>query len=198
MTSALREISSERVIYLKATWLEIAFHLVKIPFVLTRSALTIGWLILGEPFRQYFREPEATQPRMLIDEAFSVLADRMKVHGFVREGRKRQLKRTRGDATDRIGYSARKYNESGLSAEFSIWLSTTATELPVRLAWSDGEVAFEDPITGEVSIEVDLGKLKSIGFPIIINLYPRHRRAARIIHAANLVERLALPWFLSK
>lgn len=188
----------DRVIYEKPTWFDRCVDIALMLIVFPQVVVSLFVFIFGILIREAFREPDAKLPREIIDDAFTVLEDRMKVHGFVREGRKRQLVRTEDRRTDRIGYAARRYNERGLTAEFSIWLSKTAPPPPIQIPWRSGALVVVDEKTGILTVEVDIHSLSLIPtvFPYI-NLYPRFLRTWRVQAAANMVERRALPWLSS-
>lgn len=186
------------VTYEKPTWLEYTVHAALLPIIFAHLCFGLFWLIFSAPIKQAFRDPRAPLPRELIDDAFIVLIERMKPHGFVREEKKRQLVRSREGGIDRIGYSARKYNERGLRAEFSIWLSTSAPSFPFSIPWQSGELVTKNESLDGLEISIDLGSLRLIQTALIIDLYPSFRRAARTRKAAELVEKLGLPWFQKK
>lgn len=183
------------VTYEKPTWFDLVVSAVLFPIIFTHLCFGLFWLIFSVPIKQAFRERDAPLTRQLIDDAFTVLEQRMKAHGFVREGKKRQLVRSREDAIDRIGYSARKYNERGLRAEFSIWLSTSAPLVPFSIPWRSNEFVVRNESLDGLEITIDVGYLKLIPRATIIDLYPSFRRAARAHKAAEIVEKLGLPWF---
>lgn len=189
---------SDRVIYAKPSWIDMIVHLGTLPVILAQECLELFWLIFGDPIRRAFREPDAPLPSKLIDDAFAVFESRMEAHGFVRDGKKRQLVRVTPDGRDRIGYASGKYNERGLRAEFSIWLSATASPGPVRIPWRSGELMVKDQESGDLTVQVNLGNLRAIPRPIEIDLYPRFRRSARTRKAAKMLEDQALPWFEAK
>ena len=183
------------VTYEKPTWLDYTINAVLFPFIFAHLIFGLFWFIFSAPIRQAFQEPDAPLPRELIDDAFTILMDRMKPHGFVREGKKRQLVRKRDGSIDRVGYSARKYNERGLRAEFSIWLSTSAPPVPFSIPWRGGEFVIKNEGHDGLEITIDVGYLRLIPIATVIDLYPSFRRAARTRKAAEMVEKLGIPWF---
>ncbi|WP_086608033.1 hypothetical protein [Erythrobacter donghaensis] len=183
------------VTYQKPTWFDLVVSAVLFPIIFTHLCVGLFWLIFSSPIKQAFPERDAPLPRQLIDDAFIVLEQRMNAHGFVREGKKRQLVRSREDAIDRIGYSARKYNERGLRAEFSIWLSTSAPLTPFIIPWRSNEFVTKSEDSDRLEIQIDPGYLRLVPIATVIDLYPSYRRTARAQKAAKLVEKLGLSWF---
>jgi hypothetical protein len=183
------------VTYEGPTWLDRIIDAVLLPIIFTHLCFQLFWFMASAPIKQAFRQRDAPLPRELIDDAFSVLEVRMIPHGFVREGKKRQLVRHRDGTIDYVGYSARKYNERGLRAEFWIWLTTSAPSVPFRIAWRSGEVVIKNEDLDGLEITVDVGYLRLVPISTIIDLYPIYRRSARARKAANMVLKLGLPWF---
>lgn len=190
--------TDDLVVYEKPTWSELVIHLGLLPIELAILVCYLFWLVLGIPVRQAFREVDAKPPRVLVDHAFALLEARMKNHGFVREGKKRQLLRCEGGISDRIGYSLGNYNEKGLSAEFHVWFSTTAPPPPIRIRWRSGDMVLRDPESGDLTIETSIDSLQLIQRVPGVNLYPRFLRTYRMNKAAKLAERRSLPWFEAK
>lgn len=184
-----------RVIYERAYWFDLLIDWILWPFLMAELLVTFVWFMFFELLlRDFFREPDARPPRELIDDAFVVLEKELKPHGFAREGKKRQLIRHRDGKTSRVGYSANKYNERGVRAEFTIWFSKTAASEPVNVPWRSNVVVLADESTGELEIHGNVRSIRLWPTETKFDLYPRFRRSARIRQAAQMVENLVLPW----
>ena len=190
----------ERVTYEEPTWVDYLTLYPLIPIGLVTITCRLFWFMIRSPIRSALKVLNPPTPRELIDNAFVVLQERMHAHGFCRDGRKRQLVRHRNGRTERIGYSAGKYNVSGGTAEFGVWFEVTAPSHPFSLTWRSGENALWDENTGGLNIVVCLEQLWLI--PDVIDpyrsyfdMYPRFLRSARTQKAAKLTEKLGLRWF---
>lgn len=138
------------------------------------------------------------KPKELLDEAFQAIKARLEREGFTQVPRKRVLKRSKDGVEAIVDFGAGKYNETGVNAQFYIYLERTSSARPPNHINHDMIWISRVAETGQWKAQVDLGQLRLLPRVFGPNIAPRLRRKARTRRAISMIERHALPWFAAR